>query len=351
MESFTSGVNLGGWLSQYAAYNHDHFRTFITKSDIERIANWGMDHVRLPIDFPVIENPDVPGEVRETGYEYIDQLLGWCQANGLGVILDIHEAPGFTFRNDLESNTSHRNMLFDDLAVQDRFVALWQEIARRYADAPVPVIFELLNEVTTPTNEKWNLLAARTVSAIREITADVPIMIGGNVNNGIPGLKGLVEFPDDPNIIYTVHTYEPLFFTHQSAPWDQRTRTWGQRASYPGALPALAEFIEEHPEWSGDLTDLVGRTLDREYMEEVFAPAIEFANRTGGFVYCGEFGVADWVDSASRVAWLRDVLGIMRRHGMGFGLWTYKQMDFGLVNADGEVVDQDYLEVLIEAAQ
>ncbi len=236
MEHFMRGINLGGWLSQYAEYDHEHFRTFITEPDIARIAGWGLDHVRIPVDYPVIEEPDSPGTVREAGYEYIDAALGWCKQHGLAAVLDIHEAPGFTFRNDLEAETGHLNRLFEDAAVQDRFVALWREVARRYVEAPVPVIFELLNEVTTPTNDEWNKLAARTVAAIREIAPTTPIMIGGNVNNGIPGLKGLVEIPDDPNIVYTVHTYEPLLFTHQSAPWDAKTRTWGQKGVVPGRV-------------------------------------------------------------------------------------------------------------------
>jgi len=346
MDGFKRGINLGGWLSQYAEYDHDHFRGFITEADIERIASWGLDHVRLPVDYPVIEEPDRPGVVRESGYRYIDNCLAWCTKYGLSVVLDIHEAPGFTFRNDLEEELKGRNQLFDSEAVQNRFVALWQQIVTRYRETPVPVIFELLNEVTLPSNDKWNALVSRTVPAIREIAPHATIMIGGTFNNGIAGLANLIEFPGDPHIVYTFHSYDPLLFTHQNAYWAAAPRTWGETPTYPGELPRLRELVAVHPEFSRDVEGLVDRQIDRGYLEEVFQPAVEFARRTGRFLYCGEFGVADWVDAESRRNWLSDFMSLIREHGFGSALWTYKQMDFGVVGADGNVRDPGYLELL-----
>jgi endoglucanase len=350
MQGFSRGINLGGWLSQYAEYDHEHFRTFITEADIAHIASWGLDHVRLPIDYPVIEEPDRPGMVRETGYAYIDSCISWCFKHGLGVVLDIHEAPGFTFRNDLEEHTKERNLLFDSEQVQDRFVALWEEIVRRYREAPVPIIFELLNEVTLPSNDKWNDLVARTVPAIRAIAPEATIMIGGTFNNGIRGLENLIEFADDPHIVYTFHSYDPLMFTHQNAYWSAAPRTWGEKPNYPGELPRLAEFMVAHPEFAGEVESLVGRHIDRSYLEEVFQPAIDFAARTKRFVYCGEFGVAAWVAPESRRRWLSDFMSLVSEHGFGSALWTYKEMDFGVVDAQGTVMDPEYLTILRDSA-
>ena len=46
---YKNGVNLGGWLSQ-CGYEKEHIAGFITEADIDRIASWGCDHVRLPFD-------------------------------------------------------------------------------------------------------------------------------------------------------------------------------------------------------------------------------------------------------------------------------------------------------------
>lgn len=73
---YQKGVDLGGWLSQ-GSLEKTHLDTFITEKDIETIASWGCDHVRLPVDYENIENSD--GSVKETGYDYIRSCIGWCR--------------------------------------------------------------------------------------------------------------------------------------------------------------------------------------------------------------------------------------------------------------------------------
>ena len=95
MEGYRRGVNLGGWLSQFDAPTKEHFDTFITEADIRRIAGMGLDHVRVPVDYTVIETED--GKPIEEGYQYIDNCVQWCRANGLHMILDIHKTYGYSF--------------------------------------------------------------------------------------------------------------------------------------------------------------------------------------------------------------------------------------------------------------
>ena len=55
---FYKGVNLGGWFSQ-CDYSRERLDTFITEPDFAKIAGWGFDHVRIPIDYNVIQNPKI----------------------------------------------------------------------------------------------------------------------------------------------------------------------------------------------------------------------------------------------------------------------------------------------------
>ena len=83
---FQVGVNLGGWISQYPAFDTPHFDTFIAEADIRQIAGWGMDHVRLPVDYPLLEDDDQPGVYKDSGFEYIESCLEWCRQNhGFGI--------------------------------------------------------------------------------------------------------------------------------------------------------------------------------------------------------------------------------------------------------------------------
>lgn len=346
MDRFNRGVNLGGWLSQYPSYDHGHFQSFIGRRDLEQIAAWGFDHVRLPVDYPVIEADEAPGVPIEQGYGYIDDCLEWCEAVGLAVVLDIHEAPGFTFINELEEETRGVNRLFEEASLQDRFVALWEAIVARYAHtSPVPVVFELLNEVSIPDSGPWNDLYPRAVRAMRAIAPEATILVGGNHNNSVGALKDLAVV-DDPGVEYTFHFYEPLLFTHQNAWWSPPPREWGESPDYPGGFPGLGEFLEAAPQHRAEFGHLVGRALDRDLLAEYLQPAFEFTARAGRGLYCGEFGVAEWIPAPSRRRWMADFVGLLRDAGFGYAVWSYKQMDFGLVGADGALVDPEILRIL-----
>ena len=54
LSGFMHGVNLGGWLSQ-CDYSNDRLENFIKEEDLAVIASWGLDHVRLPVDYNIFE--------------------------------------------------------------------------------------------------------------------------------------------------------------------------------------------------------------------------------------------------------------------------------------------------------
>ena len=94
-EGFQKGVNLGGWISQFAKYDIEHFNTFITEKDIAYIASLGFDHVRVPVDYNVLE--DEEGNVIESGFGYLEHCREWCEKNGLNMLIDLHECYGYSF--------------------------------------------------------------------------------------------------------------------------------------------------------------------------------------------------------------------------------------------------------------
>ncbi len=333
------GVNLGGWLSQYRAFDHRHFQTFITADDIQQIAGWGMDHVRLPIDYPLLENDAQPGVYQEDGFAYIDRCLEWCKAAGLNVILDLHQAPGYKF------DALDRATLFGDEVLQERFVNLWRLLARRYRSEGDYLYLELLNEVVLPSSEPWSVLAARAMRAIRAIDPQRIIVAGGNHYNAADQLKEL-KLPPDDRLMYTFHFYEPLIFTHQKAPWVPETYDYGQTVDYPALCPDLTEFLAQKPQHRERLQRFIGKRLDRGALLDALRPALDFARDSGYSIYCGEFGV---IDQAPRIAsrnWHRDFIDLLREHRIGRACWSYKQMDFGLVDEHSRVIDPEMVKIV-----
>ena len=77
MEGFQKGVNLGGWISQFDRYDKAHFDSFITETDIQNIAGLGFDHVRVPVDYILLEDDE--GTLKEDGFRYLEQCRAWCE--------------------------------------------------------------------------------------------------------------------------------------------------------------------------------------------------------------------------------------------------------------------------------
>ncbi len=178
---FKHGVNLGGWLSQ-SDYAHEHLENFIREEDIEKIASWGCDHVRLPFDYNIMLGEDM--SVRADAFTYLDRCVKWCEKYGLHMILDLHKTPGFSFdKGEQESG------FFENEKYQNIFIAMWCEIAKHYADKADHIAFELLNEITEQKYATvWNGIAMRTIREIRRFAPKNPVLIGGIYNNSIFGL-------------------------------------------------------------------------------------------------------------------------------------------------------------------
>lgn len=343
--AFLAGVNLGGWLSQYRVASDEHLSSFITERDIATIASWGLDHVRLPVDYPIVEDDATPGQYREQGLAYIDRCIEWCERHGLGVVLDLHHAPGYSFGR-LETNN-----LFESEQQLGRFVGIWKMFAQRYRSVGEHLRMELLNEVVEPTSERWNGLAHRTIAAIRAIDRQRTIVYGGNYYSSIDELANIDLVEKDDRIIYTFHFYKPLLFTHQHARWDAFAKAYQQSSEYPGRLPNLAAFIAAHPEYEQKNQELPTDTMDADLLLRYFRPALDFMQRTGRPLYCGEFGVVEGASIPSRIRWHRDVIDLLNAHGIGRAVWTYKAMNFPLVDAQGQVVSDELIRVVGDRAR
>ena len=213
-KGYMHGINLGGWLSQ-CNHTKERYDNFITEDDFKVIKSWGLDHIRIPVDYELVE--DEAGNYIEDGFAYIQRAIETCKKLGLNVVLDLHKTFGYSF-DDGENESG----FFDNVKYQDRFYKLWEQFAQRFGKNADMLAFELLNEVTKKEYcEKWNDISYECIRRIRKIAPKVKILVGGYYNNSIEALKDLAA-PYDENIVYNFHCYEPLIFTHQGAHWIEK---------------------------------------------------------------------------------------------------------------------------------
>ncbi|MCL1819792.1 MAG: glycoside hydrolase family 5 protein [Oscillospiraceae bacterium] len=338
-EKYRTGINLGGWISQ-SKYEKEHIAEFIKREDVERIASWGLDHIRLPFDYPVLENDSNPFHYLEEGFEVIDKTLAWCKEFSLNLILDMHRAPGYAFYN-LDTNT-----FFTSENDQNRFVSLWQEFARRYKSEGGNLIFELLNEIVDAHGDTWNKIARKAIEGIREIDSERYILLGGSNYNSAESLEG-VDLYDDERIIYNFHFYEPFIFTHQRAVWTP-LKDVNIEQPYPGKIAGIdllkKHFGSQRPEQGKSLT--ADTVFDKAYLENGIAPAVKFAVRTGKQLYCGEYGAIDNAATEHRVNYIRDINEILDKYGIGRACWTYKGKNFASIDEAGNPISKELVKAL-----
>lgn len=329
---YKKGVNLGGWLSQ-CDHNKEHHDTFITKSDIARICGWGLDHIRLPVDYEIIRTTD--DRFNEEGLSYIDRCLDWCGKHQLNMILDLHKTAGFSF----DETT---NDFFNSKELQNRFASLWEDIAKRYGQYANRLSFELLNEVVDENvADLWNDIIRRTIFVIRQYAPDIKILVGGVRNNSVFWVRAL-DAPYDDNVVYTFHYYEPLIFTHQSAYWIENMPL-DFSTEYPNDMDSVVkETMQFLPPMHHEIYDVIRtQKADQSFIEATFADALSVAKERNAAIYCGEYGVIDRTSLSSALNWFSDIYSVFEKHGISRAVWTYKGKDFGITDPHySEIFDQ-----------
>ena len=320
LKGYMHGINLGGWLSQCASYSEEHYNSFIGENDLKTISEWGLDHVRLPVDYNVIEDED--GNMLEEGYAHIDDCIAWCKKYGLNLIIDLHKTKGFAFDNDPEEN-----IMFEDAGLRNRFTALWKNLASRYGKVGF-VAFELLNEIAKIDAGLWNTLAAETITEVRKSAPDTKIIIGGTHWNSVHTLS-LLDIPLDGNIVYNFHFYEPFLFTHQRAWWQPLLLDISM--NYPGNMEDYRSCSKKIQCFGSGLNNT--EQMGEEFMDILISEAVEAADKAGVPLYCGEYGVVDTADIDDTLTWHQDISRVFEKHGIGRAVWTYKGIDFGLIGS------------------
>jgi endoglucanase len=207
-----------------AAFYEKWLNTETRKVDIDSMASWGFNSVRLPMHYalytlPVDEEP-VAGKNTwlKKGFALTDSLLKWCKAHKMYLILDLHATPGGE-GNDLpiSDRNPDKPSLWQSEANQQKMIALWRKLAERYAKDPYIGGYDIINEPNwgfddpkdiRGTEEKVNAplkkLMMDITHAIREVDKKHIIIIEGNGfgNN----YNGILPKWDD-NLVLSFHKY------------------------------------------------------------------------------------------------------------------------------------------------
>jgi endoglucanase len=197
----------------------------IRKVDIDSMAAWGFNSVRLPMHYRLytlsVDEEPAPGKDTwlEKGFALTDSLLTWCKADHLYLILDLHAAPGGQ-GNDLpiSDRDPAKPSLWESEANRKKTIELWRRLAERYANESWIGGYDIINEpnwgfssdtsdmhgIKENGNAPLRRLMMDITAAIRSVDRRHIIIIEGNGwgNN----YRGVLPQWDD-NMVLSFHKY------------------------------------------------------------------------------------------------------------------------------------------------
>jgi aryl-phospho-beta-D-glucosidase BglC (GH1 family) len=246
------GVNLGGWLmiepymtpvgdvqddftmhdtltKRFGATAADglvatYQKAWMETADFDRIAELGMNAVRIPITYFNVQNPD--GTLRADAFDRLDWAVTEAWKRCIYVVFDLHGAWG-SAAGWASSSKVGPSELWTVEENKKRSQALWEAIAAHYRGQPGVAGYDLINEPNGASSdqERW-ALQDRFYKAIRTIDADHMIFI--------EAIWWLVNLPQPSqfgwtNVVYECHHYD----------WDHQTDVAAQKA---GADAKVTDF-------------------------------------------------------------------------------------------------------------
>jgi endoglucanase len=241
---------------------------YITQEDIGFLKSAGFNHIRVSFNWRLFVTETEPRTLDGVGYACLDRVVRWCKSEGLYVVLDMHGAPGGQTGDNIDDSWGYP-FLFESPESQEMTIGIWEKLARRYADEPTIIGYDLLNEPIAThfdqelLNPKLEPLYKHIVVAIRRHDENHIVFLGGaqwNTNFSVFGP------PFDDKLAYTFHRY-----------WEEVT-------------PALI----------------------REY--------VAFSERYDVPLWMGESG-------ENTYEWIAAFRELLKAHDIGWCFWTYKRLD------------------------
>ena len=307
---------------------------------LRQLRKVGMSHVRLPVPAERVMRRFASPAERDETLRSLDQALKQLTSLGYATSVDLH--PGDRF------NRLHRQ---DPDAAVHEIKEAWSTLAGIIRSYPADRVFaELLNEPDLDA-ERWQTEIGTLTGFVRGLLPATTLIVGP-VNwqraDSLPEFRPLA----DPNVVYAIHFYDPMVFTHQGH-WDEQEPLHLIRGlPYPiTAADPQVQAIRR------DLQNVNGKAalgmLDTAIangdggIDRWLAPAVAWQQRYSRPIIINEFGVLKAAaPRESRLRWLALVTAYARAHCWGWAHWELAQ-GFGLLDDGTKKPDADVMRALL----
>jgi endoglucanase len=297
----------------------------------------GMTHVRLPVPAEQIMQRFASSAERTARLDAVNAAIKTLVSLGYFVSVDLHGGPSF--------NRLHRE---EPVAAMQAMKDAWRDLAQIIRRHPADRVFaELLNEPDVKAAQ-WQGEAEELASFLRELLPATTLIVGP-VNwqrpDSLPGFRPL----SDLNVVYAIHFYDPMVFTHQ-AHWDAKDPLH-DISGLPCPLRADDPDVERLKQQLADRGNakalaMLNEVVPDQRIDKWLEPAVAWQQQFSRPIINNEFGVLKaGAPRVSRLRWLSSVASFARRHCWGWTHWELSQ-GFGLLDRFGQI-DSGALKALL----
>lgn len=290
------------------------------QQDFNNLRAFGANYVNISHAGIYTEKP--PFKIAHNVLQNLTNLVNMIGQADMFAVISFRTGPGrseFTFfwgqDGDWFDASYYNDRIWKDKAARDAYVEMWRETARRFADNPYVVGYDLMVEPNSNdvwcdiwdpgefysqyagTFYDWNKLFPRITQAIRQVDQKTPILIGGMSYSMVAWLPYIIP-TGDAKTVYMVHQYEPFVYTHQEP---------GEKRTYPGTFDADYDGDKEY--------------VDKNWLLQLLGPVDEFKADKNVVVSCNEYGIKRWVKGAA--VFMDDLMGLFEARNMNYALWVW----------------------------
>ena len=298
------GVNLGNALE---APKEGDWGIVLKEDYFLKIKAAGFQAVRVPIRWTTHALATAPYTIEPEFLARVDWVVAQALKNDLAVVINDHH------HDEMFANSGKEN---------ERFLAIWTQIAEHFKAASDLLMFEPLNEPNGAVSpDLWNGIAQEALQVVRASNPGRTVVIGPGNWNALSSLNELKLPENDRNIIVTFHYYSPFQFTHQGAEWVNGSNAW------------------------------LGTPWDaEEYQKNAVKDDLDLAAAWGKKnmrpLFLGEFGAYSKAAANYRHLWTDFVARTAESRGMSWAYWEFCA-GFGVYDPNAEKWNEPILSALM----
>jgi endoglucanase len=204
---------------------HDNY---VSEGDIKAMKAWGVNSVRIALLASMLQPRDgqpavAPYVYSEEGFAYLDNLVKWCEMDKVGVIWDMHGAPGGQNAENISDSDGTARLWTEKEKYWPLCIDLWVKIAARYKNKECIIGYDLLNE---PLLRRYKGV---DVKLLRQLYVELTEKIRAVDTRGIIFIEGddwaqnfsMLEPLDwDKHLAIAFHSYPPTSSLSGLMQWD-----------------------------------------------------------------------------------------------------------------------------------